>query len=238
MAGLAAQARPASAWLRWLGLVAAFAPAPAWAGAWIAPEDGQEIWTSVAGLRDEVSFFETSAYYEVPLNRRVAVVAAPWIEQGADVGDEGWRGEAALALKTAIVRTDRAAMAIQGGVVWNSLPGFGCGETGVELRWLGGRSFGRTGFVNLEAAGRAFEGDCGGQRLDLTAGFRPNEAWLAMGQVFMDAPRDGQSGVKAQFTLVRFGGEGRGVQFGVRARIDDGIAEPALVLGFWGQPGR
>jgi|CXWL01.1.fsa_nt_gi hypothetical protein len=213
-------------------------PAPALAGAWIAPEDGQEIWTSVAGLRDEeVGFFETSAYYEIPIAERVAVVAAPFFEQAYDVGDEGWRAEATLALKTAILRDDRTAVAIQGGVVWNSWPNFGCAETGAELRFLAGRSFGETGFINAEIAQRAFEGDCGGQRLDLTAGFRPNDSWLAMGQVFMDAPRDGQSSVKAQISLVRFGAEGRGVQLGLRARIDDGLAEPALVLGFWGRPG-
>ncbi len=85
-------------------------------------------------------------------------------------------------------------------------------------------------------ATRALEGGCGGERLDLTAGYRPNERWLAMGQVFMDAPRDGDESVKAQLTLVRFLDSGRGIQIGVRARIDDGAHEPAIVLALWGRP--
>lgn len=58
-----------------------------------------------------------------------------------------------------------------------------------------------------------------------------------MAQVFMDAQEAGGSSIKAQFTAVRFRGEDRGIQIGVRARIDEGIAEPAIVLGIWGRPG-
>ncbi|GAM99175.1 hypothetical protein U91I_02817 [alpha proteobacterium U9-1i] len=173
------------------------------------------------------------------MHERASVVAAPWLEQGHGVGDDGWRAEATLALKTAILRDARSALAVQGGVVWNSWPNFGCAETGGELRLLAGRSFGATGFINAEVAARTFEGDCGGERLDLTAGYRPHENWLAMGQVFMDAPREAGGGdtVKAQLSLVRFGRRERGIQIGLRARIDDGISEPAIVLGFWGRPG-
>jgi hypothetical protein len=81
-----------------------------------------------------------------------------------------------------------------------SHPNEGCSEGGAELRWLGGRSFGQTSFVNVEAATRALEGGCEGQRLDLTAGYRPGENWLAMGQIFLDAPQDGEETVKAQLT--------------------------------------
>jgi hypothetical protein len=237
--GAEAETRPASAGLRFLAIVAALSPAPAAAGAWIAPEDGQEIWTNVAGQRDDdVSFFETSAYYEIPVNERVAVVGAPYFEQAIDAGDQGWRAEASLAVKAVVLRDERSVMALQAGVLWTSWPDFGCSEGGVELRWLGGRSFGRTGFLNLEVGERAFEGGgCGGERLDLTAGFHPWDNWLAMGQVFLDAPRGGSDTVKVQFTLVRLGNEGKGLQFGLRGRVDDGLSEPAIVIGFWGRPG-
>lgn len=240
MARLEAQARSASAWLRFLASVAALAltPAPAQAGAWLAPEDGQEIWTNVTGLREGgVNFLETSAYYEFPVNERWAVVATPMLEQAYDVGNNGWRAEGTLALKAQVAHSDRAAMALQGGLAWNSWPGSGCGQMGMELRWLGGHSFGRTGFVNVEAAGRAFEGGCAGQRLELAAGYRPRRPWLAIGQVFMDARETGDSTIKAQFTMVRFRSGDRGIQMGVRARIDEGLAEPAIVLGIWGRPG-
>lgn len=186
---------------------------------------------------DEILFLENAIYYEQPLHERVSVVATPWIEQGADVGEEGWRAEVGLALKTAILRDENTALAIQGGVVWNSWPDFGCAETGAELRFLAGQSFGETGFANAEYGRRVFEGDCGGERLDLTIGYRPAEGFLAMGQVFYDAALRGDETVKAQISIVRFGLGDRGIQIGLRARIDDGFTEPALVVAYWGRPG-
>lgn len=238
MAGPVAQTRSRTAGLRFLSVLAALIPGPAFAGAWIAPEGGQEIWTNVAGERDELSFFETSAYWEIPLDDDTSFVAAPWLEQNYDTYD-GWRGETTLGAKRALFRGDHMAMAVQAAALWVSHPEEGCSEGGAELRWLGGSSLPDLGaFVNVEAATRALEGGCGGERLDLTAGYRPNERWLAMGQVFLDAPRDGEESVRAQFTLVRFGDSGRGLQIGVRARVDSEDHEPAIVLGLWGRPGR
>ncbi len=207
---------------------------PARAGAWVAPES-QEIWTSVVGERADQSYYESSGYWEVPLDGENALVATPWVEQNYDTLD-GWRGEAVLGLKHAVRRTERGAIAIQGGALWVSHPNEGCGEGGVEARFLAGRSIGRRSFANVEAATRALEGGCGGERLDLTIGHRPSENWLAMGQVFLDAARDSDESLKAQLTFVRFSRNGRGIQLGLRARLDGDDAEPALVVGFWGRP--
>jgi hypothetical protein len=100
---------------------------------------------------------------------------------------------------------------------------------------MGGRSFGATGFVNVEGATHVLEGGCEGERLDLTAGYRPRENWLAMAQLFLDAPRAGEETVRAQLTAVRFGRSGRGIQLGLRARLDGDDPEPTLVLGLWGR---
>ena len=210
--------------------------APANAGAWIAPEGGQEIWTTIAGERDGVSFYESSAYWEAPLGERASIVATPWIEQNYDTY-EGWRGEATLAAKRTIYSAENTVMALQAGALWVSHPDLGCGEGGVELRWLGGRSFEHGRFLNIETAARALEGGCGGERVDLTAGFRPSGNWLAMGQIFYDAPRHGDDVMRAQLTLVRFSESGRGLQIGLRSRIDEGPREIALVVGMWGRPG-
>lgn len=207
------------------------------AGAWVAPRGGQEIATTVAGQRDNLSYYESSAYIEAPLGARDSVVAAPWVEQNHETAD-GWRGEATLGLKHAVARTDHAAVAVQAGALWVSHPEQGCSEGGGELRVLGGASLGHHGFLNAEAATRALAGGCAGQRLDLTIGYRPAEHWLGMAQVFVDAPVDGRESVKGQLTLVRFGESGRGIQLGVRARLDGEDPEPALVLGFWGRPRR
>ncbi|HEX8902986.1 hypothetical protein [Vitreimonas sp.] len=238
MAGLTAQTRPRTAWVRYLGVLAALAPAPASAGAWIAPEGGQEIWSNVLGERDEVSFFETSAYWEMPFGEQMSFVAAPWVEQNYDSQD-GWRAEATLSLKQALFRGDEWAVAVQAGALWNSHPALNqCGEAGAELRFLVGSSLPAEGaFVNLEAATRALEGGCESERFDFTAGYRPSHDWLLMGQVFLEAAREGDEAVKAQFTLVRFGDSGRGIQFGLRNRIDGGARETALVIGLWGAPG-
>jgi hypothetical protein len=209
---------------------------PAYAGAWIAPEGGQEIWTTAAGQRNELTFYESSAYWEAPLDDNASIVAAPWLEQNYDTL-EGWRGEATLGLKRTVFRDGATVMAVQAGALWISHPPIGCGEGGAELRWLGGRSFENGAFLNAEIAMRALDGGCGGERLDLTAGFRPRENWLAMGQVFADLSRDGEESVRAQLSLVRFGESGRGIQIGVRARVDDAGQEPALVIGWWGRPG-
>lgn len=63
-----------------------------------------------------------------------------------------------------------------------SHPGEGCEAGGGELRVLGGVSRGRA-FFNLEAVERGLSGGCSGERVDLTAGYRLAENWLAMGQV-------------------------------------------------------
>jgi len=192
--------------------------------------------TTVIGTREEVSFFESSALWEIPLGDNDSVVAAPWIEQNYDTPD-GWRGEATLGVKHTLMRGGTGVMAVQAGALWMSEPPLGCGDGGAELRWLGGLSLERGAFVNLEAATRALAGGCGGERIELTVGYRPAENWLGMAQLFMDEPRLGEEILKAQLTVVRFGENGRGIQAGVRARIDGGGEEPALVIGFWGRPG-
>jgi hypothetical protein len=219
-----------------VALAAVAAAERAHAGAWIVSEDGQQIWTSAAGERDGLTYFETSAYWEIPLAPDVSVVATPWVEQAYDLPD-GWRGEATVGVKRAIFSDDATVMALQAGAFWRSDPPEGCSEGGVELRWLGGRSLGQRGFLNLEAAGRALVGGCGGERLELTMGYRPSEDWLLMGQVFADFPHEGDQSVKFQVSIVRFTDAGRGIQLGLRARLDGGGAEPALVLGLWGRPG-
>ena len=213
------------------------APAPAAAGAWVAPEGGQWITTSAVGERsDETLYTEGSVYYEEPLRNDTSLVFAPWVESN-HLSPDGFRAEATFGAKHAFYRSEDNVLAIQAGALWVSNPDEGCSEGGAEARFLGGRSLGDgRAFVNVEAAARALSGGCEGGRIDLTAGYRPSENWLAMGQVFLDSPVEGDDTLKAQLTVVRFGRSGRGIQVGVRARIDGGEAEPALVIGLWGRP--
>jgi hypothetical protein len=188
-------------------------------------------------VRDDETFYsEGSGYIEAPLNEDTSFVVAPWIESN-QYAENPWRAEATLSLKHAFYRSDENVLAFQAGALWISHPNEGCSEGGAEVRFLGGRSAdeGRM-FFNVEAAARALSGGCEGGRVDITAGYRPGENWLAMSQVFLDFPVEGDETVKAQLSVVRFGRSGRGVQVGVRARIDGGAPEPALVIGLWGRP--
>lgn len=205
------------------------------ASAWLAPEEGQEIITNSAGKREGVTVFESSAYWEAPLGENVTGVIAPWTESAADL-ESGWRGEAVVGVKRAIFRDDHSVMAIQTGAFWRSDPPGDCGEGGMEVRWLGGRSYGRTGFVNIEAAARVLDEGCPAGRFSIAAGYKPHDAWLAMGEVFYETPREGSESLKLQISLVRFGEDGRGLQVGLRTRLDGG-QETSLVLGLWGRPG-
>lgn len=240
MAGPETQARSGLAGLRLLGVLAAFAPAPASAGAWIVTEGPQHIATEVLGQRgeDEVVYSEIADYWELPVDNRSSVVFAPWVEAARDI-DRGQRGEAVVAYKRLIFSNGGTAMAMQAGAFWQSEPGEGCSEGGVELRWLGGTSFDEgAGFVNMEVAERALEGGCSHAKLDVTVGYHASPHWMGMGQVFTEQSWLGDESVKAQLTVVHFGRNPRaGTQVGLRVRLDGGEPEPALVLAFWSQPG-
>lgn len=185
----------------------------------------------MVGQREGVSFFESSGYIEAPVSERTSFVITPWVEQNGDTL-EGWRGEASFAAKRVVHRCEGGAvLQLQAGALWISHPWEGCGEGGVEVRALAGRNFGRTGFANVEAAAHPLDGGWESERLDLAIGYRPGRNWLAMGQVFVNLPRDGDETIRAQFTMVNFRPSGRAIQIGLRTRIDGGAQEGALVVG-------
>jgi len=210
------------------------------AGAWMAPPEGQSIWSQAVGERGGENFYESSLYWEAPTdNSRMAWTGSTWVGQHADnaPGEDKWRGEASFALKTELAKTDHASAAAQVGAIWRSDPADGCGEGGIEARAMAGRSFDRDGrtFANAEIAARAHAGGCASTRIDLSAGFRPDNDWLAIGQVFSSEPRGGDMAVHAQVSLVRFDRGGRGLQIGLRTRLDGDEPETALVIGLWGR---
>jgi hypothetical protein len=206
----------------------------------MAGDAGQEIVTQTAGRGENEAFYETSAYLESPIGEHAAFVAAPWFREGANSGEDDWLGEAVIGFKAELDHSDHGAMALEAGALWRSHPKPGCGEGGAEVRWLGGRSFGKDdrGFANLEAAGDVQAGGCTGGRVDVTVGYRPNHHWLALANVFVDDARYGQTVVHAQLSLVRFEKGRTGIEVGVRARLDGDEREPALVLSVWREPKR
>ncbi|MFZ2030339.1 MAG: hypothetical protein WAU68_08535 [Vitreimonas sp.] len=240
MAGAEKETGPASAGLRLLtltGAVAICAPATANAAAWIAPIDGQQIVTSTYGKRDGLAYYETSGYLEAPLTHNDSVVISPWLIQDYSI-ERGWRAEATIAAKHVITRSEHIVTAIQAGALWVSDPPGHCEEGGAEVRALAGVNLPHNSFVNAEVAERVLAGGCTDQRAEITAGIHAGHHWMALAQVFVDGPQYGDETVKAQLSLVHFDNHGRGIQLGIRDRIDGGEDELALVLSFWTEPGR
>ncbi|MCC6787777.1 MAG: hypothetical protein IT547_08045 [Hyphomonadaceae bacterium] len=213
------------------------APAPAAAGAWVAPH-GQTIVTATVGAHEDGGeYYEGAVYYEEPLGRRTSVVITPWAEWDNHTEDD-WRGEAFVGVKRVLRQREDSVMALQAGALWVSQPDWEtCSEGGAEVRLLNGYAFAEgRGFLNIESSSRVLVGGCVGGRLDVTAGYRPSERWLTMGQVFYDSPVAREDTVKAQVSVVRFDAHGRGWQIGLRATLDGEDAAPALVLGLWRSP--
>jgi hypothetical protein len=202
------------------------------AGAWIAPEGGQEIVAMTLGERDAITVSETDVYLEQPLNRRLSFVAQPRFSYSEETAQEPFQADVSAGVKAQLYRGPWAAAAVQASAVWRNEPEeLSCGEGGGEVRALAGISTPRS-FYNVEAAFRLQSGGCARQRLEATAGYRPNDRWLALGNTFLEATATGDNSVKAQASLVRFG-RGGGLQIGVRFRLDGDRREPALVLGWW-----
>ena len=119
MAGAAEETRPTPAGIRFVSVLVGMAPAPAVAGAWIAPEGGQTISTEIAGARDEIVYLESSVYLEAPADDDWAVVASSWVTQNdARVGVEALRWEAGLSAKRALMRAPGRVM---GCASWGGL---------------------------------------------------------------------------------------------------------------------
>lgn len=192
--------------------------------------------TSFVGeSEDQPTFFEGAVYWERPIESATSLVATTW-SSSDPATPTLTRHEIAAGVKRVVFDNDAWVLAAQGAAVWVSEALPECQEGGGEVRLLAGRSLaGGRAFLNAEAAARDFSG-CGNLRFDLTGGIRPAQNWLALGQIFYDAPSEGDEVVRAQLSVVRFLDSGRGIQLGVRARIDGGEQEAAFVLGLWSPP--
>lgn len=93
----------------------------------------------------------------------------------------------------------------------------------------GGRFF-ATGGIGARAQGH----DCIHARYDLTLGVKPHSRVLGLAQVFVDDDLTFGETLKAQASVVAFERNGRGVQLGVRMRLDAGeFIEPTVLLSYW-----
>jgi hypothetical protein len=201
--------------------------------------DGQQIFTTTYGKREGLTYYETSGYIEQPITHNDSVVVAPWLIQDFIDDKDGWRAEATIGAKHIIRHTEHTVAAVQASALWVSAPPEHCQEGGAEIRGLAGVNLPHNTFVDAEVSERALSGGCTDQRAEVTAGVNAGRRWMGLGQVFVDGPQYGEETVKAQLSLVYFFDDRhrRGLQIGVRDRIDGGEDELALVVGFWTQGG-
>lgn len=194
---------------------------------------------------------ETGATTEQSLGKgRVALVGEVWTQDGAD----GAAHRAALALKVRAHHGPRWAVAAQAGPLYGVDADGGCAGAGGEARVGVGRSFGvglgrgversvgliagrarrlRPGsmFGAVEFAYRA-QGGCAHALREATIGYELERKWLLLAQAFDDRNLHGTETVKVQISAVRFR-RTRGVQVGVRVRVDGADPEPAFIIGVW-----
>ncbi len=208
------------------------APAQAHAGAWM---NKDQMITSVVAGAERGAPVEGDAYWERQFGDRFGAVARAYVvsrpDYAASFGQNA--GQASVSAKWSLYEGAAGAAAMELGANYSSEADPVCSGWGGQLRALTGKGFGPA-FVSVEAAYLAQRPDCIHGKLDLAAGWRPDEKWLTMGQVFLDR-RYGEGHVaKAQLLLVRLFGARTGFQLGVRSRIDNGGAgETALLLGLW-----
>lgn len=236
MAGPAPQTRSHAAWLRRLGFLAALgAPAVAEAGPWVAPDGDRTIVGAAYTETDEVSIVETELFIEAPLAARISVVANHWSQTATDFEGTNTRNESVVSIKYRVMSGDRSVLAVQTGAVWDSRAAGDCGEWGGESRLLAGAATrGGRFFVSAEAGARVQGEDCVRARYDFTLGAKPHKRLLGLAQVFLDDDLRYGETLKAQASLVAFERGGRGLQLGVRVRIEEEeVIEPTLLLSYW-----
>jgi hypothetical protein len=127
------------------------------------------------------------------------------------------RGQASLAAKWSLYEGAAGAAALELGANYSSEADPTCAgwwaASGADRQGL------RRGVVSVEAAYLAQRPHCIHGKLDLAAGWRPDEKWLTMGQVFLDR-RYGEGHVaKAQLSVVRPFSARTGFQFGSEAEL-------------------
>lgn len=168
---------------------------------------------------------------------RVALVADTWTRNGAEN-----RSRVGLALKLQAHHGPRWAVAVQGGALYadgsaaddappTARPCVGPGGEGRIAIGRGQARGDRGAFAALELAYRA-QGGCAAALTEATIGYKLEAKWLLLAQAFQDHDLHGTETVKVQVSAVRFR-RARGVQIGIRCRVDGAEAEPAVIIGVW-----
>jgi hypothetical protein len=198
------------------------------ASPWIGGE--RAIASHAIGALDGSPFQEAGLHAELGWPReRVAIVLDGYVRTSADHEQTA----ASVLVKHSVLSRGRWALSTSAGPAFAS--GDLCAGGGGEARGPLGRSIGRgarpNAFAAIELTAREVIG-CRALKGELTLGYQPGERWLLLAKSFSDQPRHGTDTLKVQISAVRLGAR-RGVEFGLRARVDGADPEPAFVVSIW-----
>lgn len=228
-----------------ISVLGALAP-QAHAAAWRAPEEGLSVVSSISGQRDDGAFSEFDVYWEDGLTTRFDGVLNVHLQldekydaptgPGVQTPRIEPSGELLAGAKMVIRERPGSVISAQAGLLGIAGLKDECGDVGAEARVLAGVARGGF-FADTQGAYRVRSGGCPSAKLDITAGWEPNERWMGLAQTFVDVDPRYDPVVKLQLSLVRFSENGKGWQIGVRVRADEaGQDERALVVGRWRAP--
>ncbi|MBU6373794.1 MAG: hypothetical protein KJS97_13790 [Alphaproteobacteria bacterium] len=171
---------------------------------------------------------------------RASVIVETWSRDASD--ERRLRG--GVGLKLSLHRGPHWAVAVQGGGLFvdgaeKGVPdpdsgGPRCVGAGGEGRVMVGRApraAGRGPFVTVELASRA-QGGCASALVDATIGYEIEHKWILLAQAFQDRGLHGSETLNVQVSAVRLR-RMRGLQIGLRARLDGAEPEPAVIIGLW-----
>lgn len=204
-----------------------------YAGAWTQTDGERLEITSVS--RETGDFGETwlsELYIEQGVTSRWSVIGK--VATQTRFADSGRKERTAgdVGLRRSFELGSRTSLAIQAGVVvGDTLLDENCSGTGYEARLALGRSWGKTGFVNVEAGMRSRGDACDRLLSEVSSGVNVSDDWRVLGKVMSDVGKYGHS-TKAEATLFREF-ETFSLGLGYRGEISGKFEESGVVVALW-----
>lgn len=214
-------------------------PAAATAGAWVPPPQQGVLIANLVEVRTDQTQSGASfeLYGEYGLKRGWALVAAPSLSTAVQSSSKEWvLDEVLFAARRKLFLGRSLALSTQIGGF--SIPGRRDQSDrayGVEARFSLGKSFGETGWVNVEGASRSCGAGGIGARFDATLGLKMSNDQRLIVKAFGDGNGCTKAIIRAQVSYVRPFSEKLAVEFGWRQSLEQESAssDRGFVVGLW-----
>ncbi len=209
------------------------------AGAWVPPPQEGVLIANLVEVRTDQTQSGTSfeLYGEYGLKGGWALVAAPSLSSAVQSASKEWvLDEVLFAVRRKLFVGKTLALSTQIGGF--SVPGVRNNNDrayGVEARLALGKSFGESGWVNVEAASRSCGAGGIGARFDATLGLKMANDQRLIVKAFGDGNGCTKPIVRAQVSYVRPISQKLAVEIGWRQSVDQesAFADRGFVVGLW-----